>query len=340
MPYAPAVNDQGAEFLFRGISQAGNGLARGFEQMMAMKEKQEEENKRLLQNGKLAKQTFKINPEMLPKDMSMDQVEALSAQDAADLLQGTITAQGLKRYQQQSAQAEREAVTAEALKQFARDAADPGPPVPDAPAGMLDELGGGGQPAGPAPAQSPDIRILQALRNHPEAAASPQFDNLMAGLRQFMPNPGAEPFSFDPSRDVVPLPQVPGNYFVKTSKGGGQLTQDVKAIEEAARAKETAKGGLDPRLKEKIGNVRAKLKAVYAGLGDGLTPEPRIAQLESQAAKLEKELDALLTSSQSTPTQANPEAQALIAEANAAIKAGAPRDKVLARLREKGIQVK
>ena len=112
------------------------------------------------------------------------------------------------------------------------------PGQPDVPP-LLAMLAGGGSP----------VTTTPGLPLTPEAIArlglisgmSPEKLAPMIQAMQKVQYGDQRDFNFDPSKDVVPLPQIPGMFFGKSSKGGGQYLSAPEAVQANAQAKASAK---------------------------------------------------------------------------------------------------
>lgn len=102
MPYAPGIQDQSGELLAHGLNQFGSGIGRGLEALGLALDKRKEEQKRILQNGKIAESFAKANPDVLQSlGITPEEFSAQSAQDKASMVTGAIQAAGFAEQNKQ-----------------------------------------------------------------------------------------------------------------------------------------------------------------------------------------------------------------------------------------------
>lgn len=195
MPYAPAVQDRGADYLFQGISSAGNSIGRALDYYAERREKQKEEDKQRARK-------FKSLVDYMDASGIMSKDVAVTKD--LDSLEGY--AQGVAA-KQVFDKAKAEAADREALASFARDYVQ-GDPA--AMAGGLADFGTAmAQGQLPAAAQAlggmgksaaPQRRLDFALGRNPRAFGNPQFDNSVSALQRFSGvNPDGTPsYTEDP----------------------------------------------------------------------------------------------------------------------------------------------
>lgn len=195
MPYAPAVQDRGADYLFQGISSAGNSLGRALDYYAERREKQKEEDKQRARKFKSLVDYMDASG-IMNKDVAMTK--------DLDSLEGY--AQGVAA-KQVFDKAKREQADRDSLASFARDYVQGDP---SAMANGLADFGGAmAQGQLPAAAQAlgdmgasgaPQRRLDFALGRNPGAFGNPQFDNSVTALQRFSGvNPDGSPnYTEDP----------------------------------------------------------------------------------------------------------------------------------------------
>jgi hypothetical protein len=254
MPYAPGTEDRSADYLFHGISGAGAALGGGIANFMERRKREADDTKR-------ARQMLKIIGDDAGVDATdienMSGPEAKATLDAVQFKQSTI---GQNLMNQLHAK-ELELKKSQMLLMSQRQEQAPGYM-----SRMAELMQGRPGPMAQPPMSGPQA-MLMAAGEYPAFAPGPNdMDTFMRMVRE-----SGQQFAFDPTRDVVSLPQLPGQFFVRTSTGGGQIGQTPESIGAATKAREEQRTTSQKELIKERQEVKPKVKAVY----DPLTEEMR-----------------------------------------------------------------
>jgi len=187
MPYAPAVQDRGADYLFQGISSAGNALGRTLDYLSQRREAEQDEDKQRARKFK-ALVDYADTTGIMSKDKAMTMsVDSLEGAVQGYAAKQKFDADALRLKQAQQADADRAALinfardyatgdrgaVANALAQFGTAAAQGNlGALPDSVGAFTD-------------ATAPANRLNFALAQNPAAFASPQFDNSLSALQRY-----------------------------------------------------------------------------------------------------------------------------------------------------------
>lgn len=134
---------------------------------------------------------------------------------------------------------------------------------------------------------TPD-RLLEALAQNPQAINARGMSNVDNLMRALQEGDGGQQFEFNPERDVIPLSQLPGQFFTRTSKGGGQIVQNPEAIAAAAEARQRGSGVGNVKDKDRYTRLSKQLNSIIEAQG-------KVAVLgEAYSAKYQPQIDALV----------------------------------------------
>jgi hypothetical protein len=87
--YNPGIVDQSGPLLAQGLQSFGAGIGRGLESRGLRQQEQAEQEKRMVQNAKIAEQAMRVNPELLG-EMSFEQFQSLSAVEKTAMFAGAV----------------------------------------------------------------------------------------------------------------------------------------------------------------------------------------------------------------------------------------------------------
>jgi hypothetical protein len=249
MPYDPRIENHGDQYLFQGIRDAGSAVGAGIEKAVAY-------HKQMNAEGKAADYFVKAHPEALTEmGIHPDAWDNLGAEDKSGAVMGYMRDQTLKKTMGevglndaqtqdllQRIDARKQQVTAgKTFQDAVAKYTQPNARLDLPPIGELNAtLAGGGSPVSVQPGA--DLDPQTALKLGIQSGMDPErMAPLIEALARIRAQGNEGQFSFDPSKDVVPLPGLPGRYFGRTSKGGGQFIEDPTAIAADAEAKQSGK---------------------------------------------------------------------------------------------------
>lgn len=301
MPYNPGVQfDPG--IIERGFARTGNAIA-GAVQDYGQIKKQDKAAKAIFEALEPEEDGATGALKAHPLGLTRDAFNSLSSRDRIAKISGFMEAEAVKsaRRKEQMATQEmqmrgeelglrkqdaaarlaalaREQGSEEALATALKSA------LPGAAQGATPEMfaAPGGQP--PPTAES----LLRALAENPQAINARGMGNVDNLMRALQEGQGGQQFEFNPERDVIPLSQLPGQFFTRTSKGGGQIVQNPEAIAAAAEARQRGSGAGNVKDKDRYTRLSKQLNSL-------IDAQANVAVLgDTYTAKYQPQIDALV----------------------------------------------
>lgn len=238
MQYAPGVQDRSGEILAQGISSGAAGLGQGLSKLGDYFQKKKDQDKADANERKRLEAELTSSGNVTP-----GQAAGMDLNTLRGTRDGMIVKSKMAEYAQQKQLREaqlREYADREATQ---NDFTGFVQAMPDAPNTSSRLSAYYEQDANEMPNRPANLSLAEYA---PEMAArfprAPQHNYFRDYMQSLQPQ-DSEGFNFDAFRDVVPLPSLPGQSFIKTSRGGGQVveTPDSVAAKSGARAEATQK---------------------------------------------------------------------------------------------------
>ena len=335
-----------------GLANFGGSLARGFAMYQERKERKKEQaklDKRLFDSYVTQGEALGHDPNRL-KTMSLGEVqglvdgEKLKRTIAQQEQEGQVRAAQLRKYLLENEEMEGRAAALPAMMNDF-NAMRSGQPTLAQMQQYFDSTTAEmpNKPAG-AGAMSDLQAFIQAASMHPGAVDQKDLARVLMETAgdggPFQPSGGVQEIAM-PGGETIAVP------YARTSKNQIQLMPEFSKGNN--KYDKPLKQGLSEVVKLRVGVMKSELDAINRGLATNamLTSEDK-KEMRARQKELKGELNKFFEAEEGKESKgkesapesaADPKVQALIDQANEAIRNGADREKVLARLKEMGIEV-